>query len=410
MKIWLINPYGTIPSEKWRDYSFSIIGKYLADQGHEVVWWTSNFSHHFKSFRSSSFQEINVNSRFKINLIPTSGYKNNIGLRRVLRDWIFSIRMYLIGRKQISPDLILYYESMLCLGFSAPALSKYHNCKLVYHQMDLWPELIIENLPLVLRPVFKFFFQPVFFVRKKVFKNLDGVMALAKPYLDSAISVEPGLKNKPNTVIYNGINVYEFRSKMSERPSMDLSRFSSSKNIKIIFAGTLGPTYDIENILKVAKTLNDSDKHITFIIAGDGPLREKVMNEEKKLKNLQFLGKLTSKDLCSIYKICDIGLAAYGSKSNVEMPDKFYDYTSSGLGIICSLRGEVMHHIVENDCGIIYEAGNSDSLLNAIEEMSSSKEILNKYKYNSFQCAYEYSSERQNQMLGKFLKKVSRDG
>ena len=49
MKIWLINPYGPIEGENWRDYRFNQFGKYLANQGHEVIWWTSNFAHHLKN-------------------------------------------------------------------------------------------------------------------------------------------------------------------------------------------------------------------------------------------------------------------------------------------------------------------------------------------------------------------------
>lgn len=51
MNIILINPYGPIPipEEKWREYRFTIIGNYLSSLGHNVTWYTSSFSHHFKN-------------------------------------------------------------------------------------------------------------------------------------------------------------------------------------------------------------------------------------------------------------------------------------------------------------------------------------------------------------------------
>ena len=73
--IWLVNPYGPIEGENWREYSFNQFGKYLSINGFRVVWWTANFSHHFKEFRSSSWEDINVNDNFTIRLVPTNSFK-----------------------------------------------------------------------------------------------------------------------------------------------------------------------------------------------------------------------------------------------------------------------------------------------------------------------------------------------
>ena len=406
MKIWLINPYGPIPSEAWRDYSFSIFGKYLAEQGHEVVWWTSNFSHHFKTYRSKGFSEIEVCPGFTVKLIPTTGYKKNVGFGRIIRDWIFAGRMYLAGRKELAPDLILYYESMLCLGYAGPALSKYHNCALVYDQMDLWPELMVENSPSYLRPLIQVLLQPVYYARKKVFDRLDGVMALAKPYLDFAIDVSPSLAIGPKVVVYNGIDVDDFREKMSLPPSLDLKKLSENCDVKVVFAGSLGPSYDIQNIIDVAEMIEDAQLSVAILIAGDGPMRGAVEEAERRLSCLHYFGKLGPLDLCGLYRICDIGLAAYGPSSNVEMPDKFYDYTAASLGTICSLQGEVMSQITDLDCGINYVAGDVSSLFDAINSLASSQETLARIKNNAQQCANEFSSTNQNIKLDRFLQEV----
>ena len=404
-KIWLINPYGPIPSEAWRDYSFSIFGKYLSQQGFEVTWWTSNFSHHFKNFRSDKFKEITVKEDFKIKLIPTTSYKKNIGIGRVIRDWVFSYKTYKFGKKENPPDLILYSESPLSFGFAGPALAKYHNCKLVYDQMDLWPELIIDSFPERFRKFLHFFLWPIFKRRKKIFDELDGIISLAEPYLKEAFNVSPSLKKKPSEIIYNGIDLEEFRKLMI--PSNDFKLpFSIEKKINVIFAGSLGPSYDVKNILKVAEVIEKSHPEIQFIIAGDGPEKEKILEKETKLNNLIYLGKLKPKDLCVVFNYCDIGLAAYSPSSNVQMPDKFYDYTSAGLAIICSLKGEVLNKIISGNAGIEYKAGDHDSLKNAILQISRNPTVLEKLKICSYELAKEFSSKNQNKKLLKFIKEV----
>ena len=407
MNIWLINPYGPIPNENWRDYSFTIFGKALSQKGYKVTWWTSNFSHHFKEYRSKELKEISVTKNFSIKLIPSPSYKKNISIRRVFRDWVFSYKTYNLGKKETRPDLIIYYESPLNFGYAGPALAKFHNSKLVYDQMDLWPELIINSFPSFLHPLFNFIFLPVFIKRKKIFNSLNGVIALAKPYLNEAFKVAPSLKSKPHEVIYNGISVKEFRKK-NEDEALDPILDKKNK-IKIIFAGSLGPSYDIESILKVAKRLEYENPEFHFMIAGDGPKKKMVLQQEKKLSNLFYLGNLKPSKLSEVLRKCDAGLLAYASNSNVEMPDKFYDYSAAGIAMICSLKGEVSKKIKKFNAGKQYSAGDATSLESVIKNVCLNKDELNNYKKNSYDCAYKFSSEEQNLKLLNFVEKIIRN-
>ncbi len=403
MKIWLINPYGPIPTEKWRDYSFSIFGKHLASQGHDVIWWTSNYSHHFKKYRSNGFKDIEVTDGFIVRLIPTTSYKKNIGIGRIFRDLVFSFQVNLYGRKEMAPDVILYFESPISLGLGAPALAKYHKCALVYDQMDLWPELMIRSSPVYLEKILSLFLLPVYWMRKRVFKSLDGVVALAQPYLDAVIKVESLVKEKPNTVIYNGINVTEFRRVMSGPTSLDFAKLAETDTVKIIFAGSLGPSYDVSAILKVAEVTCRQNLPISILIAGDGPLNTLVESAASDLHCLHYFGQLAPSDLCTLYSICDIGLVAYGQTSNVEMPDKFYDYTAAGLALINSLQGEVKGLIDDHELGLSYKAGDADDLLLAIQKFIENKDVLSRCKVNSFNCAGRFCSTVQNENLNAFL-------
>ena len=87
--IWLVNPYGPIEGENWREYSFNQFGKYLSQKGFKVIWWTANFSHHFKKYRSESWNDVKVNDNFVIRLVPTNSYKKNISVGRFRKDYVF---------------------------------------------------------------------------------------------------------------------------------------------------------------------------------------------------------------------------------------------------------------------------------------------------------------------------------
>lgn len=405
MKIWLINPYGPIPGEGWRDYSFTMFGKTLAAAGHDVTWWTSNFSHHFKNFRSSDWEDRTVSPNFTIRLVPTTSYKKNIGFRRILRDIVFSIRTTIRGKKEPRPDCILYYESPLTFGYAAPALAEHHRTTLIYDQMDLWPELIVQSAPTALRGVLNCLFYPVYSIRRRIFNKLDGTIALAKPYLDSVLNEIHSSHPIPNALIYNGIDVASFRSAMALR-TINIEKAPTEK--WAIFAGSLGPSYDIGNLISTAKSIEKQLPNVVILIAGDGPLKEEVIAAAETLPNLRYLGKLSPPELAQVYARCDIGLSAYTSASNVEMPDKFYDYTAAGLAILNSLHGEVAQWISNHKIGYTYDPKVKDDLTLELRRLTEDTTLLEEMKSRSYQLGTYFDMYSQSKNLAAFLETTIR--
>lgn len=398
MKVWLINPYGPLPNEAWRVYCYTLIAHALRDQGHEVIWWTSNFAHHFKKWRSKGWHDLVVTEGFTIRLVPTIGYKKNIGIGRLLRDVIFAFRAYRKGKLESSPDCIITSESPLTFGYSGFKLAQHHKCPIIFHQMDLWPELIIDAFPHFFKPLVRLFFKPIFLSRRKVYSRLDGSSALAASYLNEIFKVNSVLVKKPHDVIYNGIDVQEFRSKMQSGNHSNHSIFpkKQTSDIWAVFAGSLGPSYDLDTLCEAAKFLKDNCDPIKIIIAGDGPRKDfirSVSNSEQC--NLHYVGQLNPDELATLYSLADIGLCAYSSSSNVEMPDKIYDYTAAGLAVLVSLRGEVRDVVHDNRIGFSYEPGSVDDFLSKIKMMTYSPANLAEMKERSWNLGQSYDAKAQ---------------
>ncbi len=403
LRIWLINPYGPLPSEGWRDYSFITFGKTLAAAGHDVTWWTSAFSHHFKRHRAEDWSDEQICPNFIVRLVPGPGYRRNIGFGRIWRDAVFAGRTYARGRRLPRPDIILYAENPLTMGYAGYALARYHGCPVVYDQMDLWPELIVNAAPKPLRGLADALFAPVYARRRRIFRSLDGAIALAEPYLDSILRESDPGKLPPSMIIYNGIDVASFRRAMKEPLPKELAGKMAGTGIKAVFAGSLGPSYDILNLIAVARRLHSEGSPLRFTVAGDGPLRGDVEAAARELANLTYLGVLPSTQLAAVYAAADIGLSCYTAKSNVEMPDKFYDYSAAGLAIVNSLEGEVAGHIELAGAGIQYRAGDADSLHAALTTLVADPARLKAAKAASHLCGDRFDSVAQHQGLATFL-------
>lgn len=393
MKIWLINPYGPIPSESWRDYRFAMIGSTLARAGHEAVWWTSSFSHHFKRQRAEGWQDVVVEPGFVIRLVPTPGYVRNIGIGRIRRDLVFAVRAYRRGRGLPPPDAVVTAESPLTFGYAGLRLGQALGCPVIHDQMDLWPELFEPVFPPWLRPVVHGGLWPVYAYRRRFYRQLDGLAALARPYLDVPLREAPILKDRPHALIYNGIDVTAFRAVPGDSAaSLQGLPEKAPGEIWAVFAGSLGPSYDIPAIIEAARRCGAARLPVRFILAGDGPGRALVTEFQQQCPEapLTYVGRLNPEDLIRLYRRCDVGLAAYTGKSNVEMPDKFYDYTAAGLPVINSLRGEVSGIIRERRVGLQYTAEDPESLTEAVSRLARDVELRREFAANACSVAMDF--------------------
>lgn len=404
--IWLVNPYGPIEGENWREYSFNQFGKFLSSKGYKVIWWTASFSHHFKKQRSSGWKDVIVNDNFIIRLVPTTSYKNNFGFGRMYKDIVFGNKTYNRFKNEKKPDLILAAENPITMGKPSYKYSKKFNVPMIYDQMDIWPEFIVSNLKKPLSTIANILFIPVCKKRKRIYDFLSGSIALGENYLEFMYDVSATLKEKPSALVYNGIDVKEFRNYLNGELSTEKITKKQNGEIWCVFAGTLGPSYDVEGIIECAeRCMKLGYTEYKFIIAGSGPLEEKVKTAESKLNNLVYVGKLLPKDLVPIYGKCDIGLSTYSSGSNVDMCDKFYDYTAAGLAIINSLEGEISKHIYEKKLGVNYKANDADSFMKALEHLRDLND-LSECKRNSWNAGLYFDKNKQNENLLEVIKKI----
>ena len=405
--IWIVGQAGPIEGENWRDYRYNQFGKFLSDKcGYNVIWWTSNFSHHFKKFRAESWKDIQITPGYIIRLVPSTGYKKNFSVERFRCIKSFAKNAGKRFEKETPPDLIIG-NCVMTKGYPIFQYAKKHNIPIIVDQEDIWPEFIEKSMG-SLSKAGHLFFQPLYRSRKKNYGNADAYIALGKNYLEFARSVAPNGKEKPYALVYNGIDVDKF-SEMSGNGVDErlLALIDKKEDEKLcIFAGTFGPSYDIDTILNCAEQFQKDGVRVKFLFAGSGPKQSEIEEKVKLYDNIVFLGSLKPEQLIPVYCLCDIGLCAYTKKSNVDMPDKFYDYTAAGLAVINSLTEEVADYVVKSKVGYNYEASNQEDLYEKIKLIVEDEKLLDEMKKNSSELAKVFDMKVQNDKLYKCILQV----
>lgn len=408
MKIWLINPYGTLPGEAWRTYRTTYIAEALVAAGHEVISWISTIEHRSKTIRSTEWKTIHQEPGYTIHLVPSTPYTSHISWARIQFERNF-IKNIISSYSHVTdkPDVMLLWDPAVFVSDLIIPFVQTLNCKLVMDVIDLWPELFRVALPRPLQFLFPIVSFPLFYRRKQLYAAADGAIAVTEDYLAVFKKINPSV---PTQTVYLGINYKDFQLNTREEGEHTIRGISKDKDeVWIIYAGTLGEHYDIQTMLNVALRLErETDYAFKWLIAGEGPLRSYIIDfiEQQGLKNCNYLGVLSPTELTQLYRHADIAVSSYKSGSTVSMPAKLFDYLAMGLPVVNSLGRALKKLVKEKKIGLQYQSENQEDFYQKLIFLIENSELRKWFAEQAKQIGTEFDVTKQYPQVVEVLKQV----
>ncbi|WP_026131874.1 glycosyltransferase family 4 protein [Pandoraea sp. B-6] len=406
MKVWIVNPYGSLPGEAWREYRSAMLADAFARAGHEVTWWISNFEHRSKKFRCEGYSERALDSGVKVRIVPTTTYRSHVSVDRIRSERTFACNVAKIAAQtpENKPDIVVLAEPSVFYGKPIVKMAKQFGAKLVADIIDIWPEVFAMILPKAVRPLERLLLAPLYRRRASILKACDGIVGVSEDYRLVGHRAAPSM---PSDVSYWGVDVAMMREAMQRENGEVHEKLGlppkAPGEVWVIYAGTLGAGYDMASILAAAESPRLAGKPVKFLFAGDGPQRPLLEAAGAKTgTNVVYLGRLDPNDLNLLYKYCDIGLSTYLAHSTVSMPIKFYDYLAAGVATINSLDREIKRLIADHELGMQYTPGDGDSLAKAIATLASDPERLARCKANAARLGPRFDQYLQHDAFVRF--------
>ncbi len=165
--------------------------------------------------------------------------------------------------------------------------------------------------------------------------------------------------------------------------------FKQGERKVVLFVGRLvevkGVTYLIEAMKNVDALL---------IIAGDGPLREELMQQaEEQKEKIQFIGAKTHDELRVIYASADVlvapsVLASDGGKEGFGLV--MIEAMASGIPIVASNSGGIAQLIQDGYNGLLCEEKNTVQLADNIQKVLENEQIRNQLLQGAKETAARY--------------------
>ena len=356
--------------DETRGYTrFRKIAEVLAAAGFDVELITSSFQHWDKAQRETQ-RACYQGLPYRITFVYEPGYKKNLDLARIRSHRLFAKNLRGLLESRFSDGLtafdLVYSEippndmARVCVETAGA-----HGVPYVADVNDLWPEAMRMALDI---PVLSdIAFAPFARDAKRTYELLTAAVGTSDEY-----AARPAAdRDEPyeHITVYVGNDLPTFDAGAAARAG---DAVKPDGEFWVVYAGTLGASYDIATLVKAAKIAAASDARIRVKILGDGPDREaleKLAAEEQA--PVDFVG-YAAYDLMAAY-LCasDVTVNSLVRTAPQSIVTKIGDYLAAGIPMINTGSSPEFRAKVEADgFGVNVVAEDAQVLADAILELA----------------------------------------
>lgn len=380
LNIWLLTDGENLPLtpgvKKNRTW---MLGEYLSQRGHNIVWWSSNFAHMHKEKICEGDLKYNISKNFDMMLLDCGTYKKNISFSRFLHHRTLGKKFYKQAIKCSAPDIIVCSHPTIDFSKNAIKVGKYFNVPVIIDIRDMWPDIFSDYFDGLFKWPVKILVALLNIKTKNAFKKANAIVSMSTDLLEWGV-LKSGNGNDSNFktgVFYLGYD--ESSSNIVETAIPEVEKLIGKKTI-FSYLGILGESYDIQSIIDAARIIKSKGvESCHFIIAGDGPKREKIENEISSLDNITYVGWLNKPQSHYLMKNTDVSIIP---NLCTAIPNKVFEALYFGKFIFFTMDGEAKKILEKNKLGLYYDKNNksAEELSKLVIKTSENPKLLNDSK------------------------------
>jgi glycosyltransferase involved in cell wall biosynthesis len=349
----------------------------LLRAGHRVVLWSTAFHHQEKRHRSAAAGPIRVNERLEIRLIPSRGYRRNIGVARLLdhAELGINLRAALRDIRELPHVAFVGYPPIETAAVLVEWLTQ-RGVPTLLDVKDQWPTIFADAAPAFARPLAVAALWPYFRAARRAMRTATALSAMSESFLEWALGLAGRARGSAD-------GIYPLTSRVGDVAAEDLAiagRWWDEKDVtddgrpRVMFAGTHSEAFDFEPVQHAARLTAGGADACEWVICGDGPITLRLHAMMAGLDNVRFAGWIDRPKLVVLAERSMAALAPYRNREDFRMslPNKVLDALSLGLPILSPLQGEVAALLAARDVGLRYDEGSGASLARCVAELAAS--------------------------------------
>lgn len=356
----------------------------LIKAGHSVTIWSSDFFHQEKRARTGAFKDIYASEKLRIILVPSPGYKRNIGLGRLIDHVILAFNLHkILCNTKSYPNVAFIGYPPIEFAYVAVKWLKRNAVPTMLDAKDQWPHIFVESFPVNLQLLARFILLPYFYLGKRVMRDATALCSMTPNFLDWMRRFS-GRENSDLDIV---VPLSPINHEISDLNKGEAIAWWSDRGVKsdgrrrIFFIGSLSRAFDFNPVIVAAKYALENGLDWQFVLCGDGEKAPSIKESFAGIPNVIFPGWVDRSKSVTLADMSAVALAPYRNTDNFisNLPNKIIDYLSLGKPIASPLDGNVRDLIVKCNVGISYDlAGQRQLVDQLIDILNDSKDLQEK--------------------------------
>lgn len=363
MNVWLLKISETWiePGQKKRLYRVGMLAEALASHGHHVTWFNSIFDHVNKCNRDLVDDELKCNDYITMQGLRGCTYVKGQSFRRLLHHRQTAMAFRRRAAERQPPDLIYSSWPTVDLAWEGVRYARAHNIPMVIDIRDLWPEVVANVAPDLLRPLVRMVLQPYYILAKRALRESTVLIGITDGMLQWALDFAGRKASDWDRVFPLG-----YLETQAAGENAAAQQYWEEHDVRggpdqfvVCYPGVFSKRLDLQTVVAAARILHEkSERDIKFVLCGTGDLEDVLRTQAAGLDNVILPGWVEHSILNSLMPKCSVALFPYPPHFDFvrSLPNKFFEYLAEGLPIVGCLEGEVQRQIEENACGVMYRA------------------------------------------------------
>lgn len=412
MRLWFVKTAEPWPTDgpHIRLGRTGVMAQQYARAGDDIVWFNEIFNHARRRHDSARIERGTAESRLEIVGLNGRGYRRSVSLARMFHhaDVARDFRARAAGLAQ--PDAIVSSLIPLELCREAVRYGRKNGIPVVVDVRDLWPEVWIELVPQIARPIARTALEPYFAMLAEIVDGSSAICGVSEDAVDWALSHG----NRPRGAFDGALPLAYEPPELSAGALAEAAKFWTSRGIErderiltICFFGNISHRVEFDTVIHALKNAPaDLLEHVRIVFCGRGEAELKVSRLARDLSMVHFAGWVNAAEIEALKMRSDVGLLPYPSSMDFtrSLPNKVFDYLSGGLPILTCLKGVLANLIEAEGCGWMYGNDDPQSLIHVLHWLMANRSAVSEASRRARIAGARFGA---NEIYGRFRERLS---
>jgi colanic acid biosynthesis glycosyl transferase WcaI len=237
---------------------------------------------------------------------------------------------------------------------------------LVLEIRDLWPDYLAQMGTVKSQRAMR----ALFALERGLLRRARHVVVVTESFRRRV--VEKGVPPERVDVVSNGVDTALYYRAAEPPPLPSLRR--AEGEVVVGYLGNFGVSQALEQVLEAAALLEPRAPHVRFVLAGDGPVRERVAARARELglTRTTLEPPIPKEATRAFYNACDLCLVPLAPFPVLRetIPSKIFEVMACERPVLACLGGEGARVVEESGAGRVVPPGDAPAIAEAVLRLS----------------------------------------